>query len=130
MSRSRATTGRSQRDLGRERRRRKAPPRRLNDRISYSRVKRTRVTKIAIRNPPFGCFWRNRGRPHRPSGSNLDDLPLQTLGDGFGARGGAELLEQRFDMELDGVRRDAEAAGRLFFSQPVALGPKNLDFSG
>jgi hypothetical protein len=40
----------------------------------------------------------------RPFASNLDHLALQSLGDRLGARDGAELFKQRFDVELDGVR--------------------------
>src|SRR5437667_6918002 len=58
--------------------------------------------------PRAGSLTCSRAR--RPERSKFDDLPLQPLGDGFGPRAGAELSEQRFDVEFDRMRRDAEVA--------------------
>src|SRR6266581_4543190 len=43
-----------------------------------------------------------------PAPSHLDQSPAQPLVDGFGAAGGAELAEQRFDVKLHGVLRNPE----------------------
>src|SRR6516164_11853352 len=74
-------------------------------------------------------FWEPARPVLRRGGSNLDDLPFQPLDNGFGARGGAELFEQRLDMELDGVRRDGQAASRRLVAQAVAQRCENLDLA-
>jgi hypothetical protein len=57
------------------------------------------------------------------------DLPLQSLRDGLGSRCGIELPEQRFDMEFDGMRRDAELSGRSLVAQAIAERGKHLDLA-
>src|ERR1700758_3114909 len=61
-------------------------------------------------------------------GSELDDLLAHSLGDGFGAGRSAELSEQRFDMELDGMRRNSEEPRHLLVGHAVAESGEHLDF--
>ena len=61
--------------------------------------------------------------------SEFNDLPLQSLRDGLGSRCGIELPEQRFDMEFDGMWRDAELSGCSLVAQAIAERGKHLDFA-
>ena len=62
-------------------------------------------------------------------GSKLDDLLPHSLGNGFGAGRGAELSEQRFDVEFDGVRRNPEEPRHLLVGHAVAESAEHLDFA-
>src|SRR5262245_30832371 len=62
----------------------------------------------------------------------LDGVPdplLARLGHRFGAGARAELLQQRFDVELDGVRRDVESARDHLVGEAVADGRQHLELA-
>src|SRR5215831_10126267 len=61
--------------------------------------------------------------------SKLHDLPPQAFCDGFGARLGVEFAEQRFQVELHSMRRDAELPGGGFVAEPPADRGEYLDFA-
>jgi hypothetical protein len=62
--------------------------------------------------------------------SKFHDLPPQSLGDRFGPRFGIELSEERFDVEFDGMRGNAEVPGGGLVAQAIAERGKHLDFAG
>ena len=67
--------------------------------------------------------------PGWPSALDVEQAEFVGAGDGFGAVGDGELVEDRLDMALDGFRADAQRAAKVLPGEPATQMAEHFEFA-